>query len=795
MEAMETASDETSFVSFSPLTRAEHWTGTEQPWPFDDTLPEEIDEAETFRTNATDDMEHISQPMTATRNSAEHANEGGSSQATSATTCDPTTSHGNHQDLINHQESDTKMESHPYDCLDRQDTPSREITGPYFVDSGRYKRPTYTSGLPPTHDQAQESTEQQSRSRQDDSQVEGEDDLFMQYAPKYELRPQGRIVNSSFTSTWIDQDNTGNYDSEEEERQLRAKRNQVRLRRRVDSVADHSSEGSNGDDDISAPHEPRKLVTRLPFTTASGRLALYSILNKPPARHEAEIDHFSIGYRLRSQAASAAEPKQSRNAEHGLPEDLTGHPIARGCWGCLDPGKDDCPLLEYEHTYPCHACLESSSECELIIPPTSKRVCESCKRRRRTCSYTYNDLHNEPCLDCADDGFHCVAGPAKDTIRSRIRYDAPPIVKKAAPAKVYWTCQQCQEAGRNCSFTSNGQSVPDCTACEMDGVICVPKQSDTKPQPGKQEMARKAEERRKKRVAAVEHDKEPPSKSKKTGVSGKEIANKQLVGLDQSDTHDILRQEAMSGRNQSHIEQRTAANLEISPRGRTRTITTRFSHPILFNNTATAANGICDFCDGSSFALLGFEPKAVEVIDWQDGRGLTEVSGGHMGEGMPSTRMCIVCTMHRCNIITCQDHSLRKLPNADKLLQRAGAALTDLFTGMIQKKDKWCSLCPSLASYKCETGTVDSHGWPCLGCGLLLCETCMVYLGVADGDLQKMLAGMRNEPSDERPLGMRADIELLKPDGSLVRHMMWLSEQEEASSKDRKKSRLGSKLM
>ncbi|KAK4555482.1 hypothetical protein LTR86_007234 [Recurvomyces mirabilis] len=604
-------------------------------------------------------------------------------------------------------------------------------------------------------------------------------DLDQQYLSKYELRPQGRIANSNFTSTWIDQDDTGNYDPNEEERQLRAKRNQVRLKRRVDSVAGPSSEGGNDEDAESTSREPRNLVSKLPFTTASGRLARYSILNKPPARHETEIDHFSTGYRLRSKATSTAEPKQSRNAEHGLPEDLTGHPVARGCWACLEPGKDDCSLLEYEHTYPCHGCLESGSECELIIPPITKRVCESCKRRRRTCSYTYSDYHNEPCLDCADDGFHCVAGPTKDAIRSRIRYDAPPIIKKAAPAKVYWTCQQCQDAGRNCSFTSNGQSVPDCTACEMGGAICVPKQSDTKPQPGKQEMARKVEEGRRKRARSSDGDEADQHLSK----VAKQRPNEPLP-----DNSDISKPELLPQVDRNTLQQQPTSGKKVSTDterlkssgGKTTTITTRFSHPILLNNTTPAANGICDFCDGSSFALLGLEPKVVEVIDWQDGRGLTEVSGGHMGEGTPSTRMCIVCTMHRCNIITCQDYSLRKLPNADKLLQRAGAALGGLFNGVVQEKDRWCSLCPSLASYECETGTVDSHGRPCLGCGLLLCETCMIYLGVADGDLQKMLASMCDEPSDERPLGVRADLELLKADGSLVRHMMWLSEQEEA---------------
>ena len=49
-------------------------------------------------------------------------------------------------------------------------------------------------------------------------------------------------------------------------------------------------------------------------------------------------------------------------------------------------------------------------------------------------------------------------------------------------------------------------------------------------------------------------------------------------------------------------------------------------------------------------------------------------------------------------------------------------------------------------------------------------------LNLADkhkGDLQQMLSVLKDEPSDERPLGLRADWSLLKQDGLLMRYVLW----------------------
>ena len=54
----------------------------------------------------------------------------------------------------------------------------------------------------------------------------------------------------------------------------------------------------------------------------------------------------------------------------------------------------------------------------------------------------------------------------------------------------------------------------------------------------------------------------------------------------------------------------------------------------------------------------------------------------------------------------------------------------------------------------------------------------MMLLAVGyDDDLQRMLREIKDEPSKERMLGLRADYELLKEDGLLMRYVLSSSQQ------------------
>ena len=57
------------------------------------------------------------------------------------------------------------------------------------------------------------------------------------------------------------------------------------------------------------------------------------------------------------------------------------------------------------------------------------------------------------------------------------------------------------------------------------------------------------------------------------------------------------------------------------------------------------------------------------------------------------------------------------------------------------------------------------------GCGLALCEACGTDLEICGGSLETMLQVLEDKPGDARPAGLRADYELLKEDGLLMRYL------------------------
>lgn len=209
-----------------------------------------------------------------------------------------------------------------------------------------------------------------------------------------------------------------------------------------------------------------------------------------------------------------------------------------------------------------------------------------------------------------------------------------------------------------------------------------------------------------------------------------------------------------------------------SSAGTTHKIHTKFSHPIQFNyvpSSATKDSKPCHFCLSPAYPLLGLGSREVEVIDWADGRGLEEISGGHRGDGIESTRVCVQCTLSRLQVVMCPSHQLRPIKGVGKDMLEVNAAFAELFSGEVKSGRKWCAVCPSLAGYECGTGGE--------GCGLRLCEHCMVMLtGLYDGDLQVMLESIVDEPTEEKMLGLRADYELLKKDGLLMRYVLYSSQ-------------------
>jgi len=177
----------------------------------------------------------------------------------------------------------------------------------------------------------------------------------------------------------------------------------------------------------------------------------------------------------------------------------------------------------------------------------------------------------------------------------------------------------------------------------------------------------------------------------------------------------------------------------------------------------------CHFCEEVGYGLLGMGSKTVEVIDRDDGKGLEEISGGHGEDGIEKTRMCISCTMQRMSTIMCLAHEMTPASNHGEGPVDKNEALSQLLSGQMESSIQWCAICPTPATYGCSAPVEDG----CTGCGLLLCETCMpAMVGSHDGDLQGMLGDLKDQPSEDRIIGLRADYDLLRQDGLLMRYVL-----------------------
>jgi len=327
------------------------------------------------------------------------------------------------------------------------------------------------------------------------------------------------------------------------------------------------------------------------------------------------------------------------------------------------------------------------------------------------------------CQQCIDDDFHCVAGPSKDTV-ARITYDrdlnkTQPAAKKDSKRKIPSTCMECAEAGLTCSLGAASEARA-CRACQNNDDPCTIKR-------------------------LVSAARRKPSSN---------TARKRKIDEPSS----------LEGHHSK------APRIADRCRGNHKTVETKLCHPIVFNcdDEQTDCQS-CHFCEEIGYGLLGMGSKTVEVLDRADARGLEEISGGHAEDGIENTRMCISCTMHRMSIIMCSAHEMTPVPDCGEGTPDKNEALSQLISGQVESSVQWCAICPSPATYGCSAPVEDG----CTGCGLLLCEPCMLTMvGSHDGNLQGMLLELKDEPSEDRIFGLRADYDLLRQDGLLMRYVL-----------------------
>ncbi|KAK0513935.1 hypothetical protein JMJ35_003657 [Cladonia borealis] len=553
---------------------------------------------------------------------------------------------------------------------------------------------------------------------------------------KYDLRPAAREASKLVTITWIDQDESGTYDPAGK-RSPSPLPNSRKRRERYEHAEDD------------APKRPKTSTWRMGRFRGSQMIVTFKITTEHGVAWQRSVgvahdnwpQPLPSTYQMQSSGSSddsstddnckRLQPYEFRQRpRHDFPgasvfngcelpdlADVTvGHPAARGCKGCFAK-REDCPLLEEGSRYPCETCRADDIDCELIIQPPRKRACEVCSKRRLVCSYREEGSdHAQPCRECAKAGLKCVAGPLSG--RTRIG----PSLDQDRPGRKKG-CTQCSRAKKWCSLKNKNPSLP-CNLCRDNGEEC-------SFEPLKRQFRKRRSKKKRRSQVSVE----------------KELTSGALVKQDPK---------------------------------RFRTITTKLAHPINFNYVAKENDPLlCHWCDDLVHGLLGLGSVEVEVLNNEDGQGLTEVVDGHTAKGHLPSRMCGFCTLDRLKIAACKVHEVEPLADMEPACFDYNSVINWMAPGQAALAPfPWCSICPAPAFFACcsETDEIDVLGYgqdeaDGKGCGLLLCESCAVTLvNEHDGVLEGLIDGLKEE-EEEGGFSLRADADFLHPKGELLRRM------------------------
>ena len=187
---------------------------------------------------------------------------------------------------------------------------------------------------------------------------------------KRELRPT-RGSKRAVPNTWVDADNTGDFDPREEGRQARARRKKAKLsqRKKFDwNALEHTSRLVN---DLRHAAKPRPILC-ISFKTTESKAAFAEMCAKSEQKAGHACDDFLTGYHLRKRGGTddgrdptGVEFAGVRVIASETPLDLKNQPAGRGCMDCLAKVQR-CSLLDNEHSWPCDECNDSGDDCQLI---------------------------------------------------------------------------------------------------------------------------------------------------------------------------------------------------------------------------------------------------------------------------------------------------------------------------------------------------------------------------------------------------------------------------------------------
>ena len=455
---------------------------------------------------------------------------------------------------------------------------------------------------------------------------------------------------------------------------------------------------------------------------------------------------------------SSAFQRTSRDNFSLFADVMLGHPAARGCKGCLEIGVS-CTLLQEGSTYPCFACKDDGFECELVLPPAKKRACESCRRRRIVCSYrSTNEDHSSSCKQCENSRAKCVAGPLSGRTRTGPCLDQKVSEPSSIAQRPYVACTQCREAKKYCSlrYNRNGGTCKRCVGLEK---ICT--------------FEAISDARRKEESKTIRDIHSPMDISSKTLTQN----SSQTQTGDSLPTDLSPREEKplMCKRSPPVSSPHTSTEKNVFS-GTTRMIKTRLAHPVTFNHQVPEdGSTFCHWCNDYSYGLIGLGEVRVEVIDDNGGVGYIEIEGGHTAQGRDPSRMCHQCTTSRLFIACCQKHDIQPIESATPDIFDGIEVLEWLQPNLMSSAPfEWCSICVRPASFACKN---PSAMGPSLmkddldeeaGCGLRLCEGCAVTLRFElDGRLDELINKLEGE-GDCGPLDIRADTNFLHSNGHLM---------------------------
>lgn len=528
--------------------------------------------------------------------------------------------------------------------------------------------------------------------------------------PKYSFRARTLGAINTLPSTWLDQDDTSDYDPKEHKTSSKRKR-PVRTDYFEPGASPSTkkvSKAPKGLVNVSLKPEEGKAVLSTFPAGEDGASAYFDYYEEPiPWMKEWETPETldgELGTKYAFRKRDRHVPDSLLGGYPGTQSLLSldlGHPAARGCRSCWEFSRE-CSLLGKPYVYPCQVCKVKRVDCELVIAPKWKRPCENCKSAKKSCSYNHGDTdHSGPCKQCHTNGIDCVAGPTRSIPESR---------------------------------GGGGESHADAQVEDGEGGIA----------PGGLPLPK---------LAKLNEDIQPL----------------RLPGDDAIVSGGIVAAEAESAPgSEKDNEESDSQAIAI---GVTRTIQTCFAHPVkIAYDPPSDGSAPCHWCRNIGYGLTGLGHRTVEVIDYGDGKYI-EIGGGHVGEGQPSSRMCRACTQERVEIRECIAHQVVPLEgydintfDFDAAYKTLAPAVSD--EGLPRNTNLWCSLCPNPAFFECGTIPARRKIYPQLvdgrqarkGCGLLLCESCARRMKRYNGDLERVVE--KNQRGDAE-FGSRADVVFL----------------------------------